>query len=317
MTRARHRPAPGSEHLQEIFLEMMLVERGASPNTCVAYELDLTQYLEHLGRANIDALSVTTHDIRDFLSDLVGNGCMPPTQARKLSAVRQFHGFLCANGYRDDDPTSILDSPRQGRPLPKLLTLPEVDRLFEAARAIEGWRGARLRAILEILYASGLRISELVSLPIGALSRDWHVITVRGKGERERIVPLGEPARNSIASWLPVRDERIRADSRDRTVASPWLFPGSGAQGHLTRNTVNTMLKTLATSAGIDAHRVSPHIFRHAFASHLLANGADLRSVQKMLGHADISTTQIYTHVLDERLKALVRDMHPLSDLRL
>tara|TARA_R110000868_G_scaffold55460_3_gene172493 strand:+ start:4500 stop:5423 length:924 start_codon:yes stop_codon:yes gene_type:complete len=295
------------------FLEMMMAERGASLNTHDAYLRDLTQYLDHLAAAGRDGKSAETQDVRDFLAGLSANGLAARTQARKLSAVRQFHGFLVLEAVRPDDPTSTVDAPRLGRPLPKVLRFDEVGALLEAARAADGWRGARLLTLLEILYATGLRVSELVSLRLSSLSRDGRIVTVRGKGGKERLVPLGDAARRAIDDWLPLRTSLLKEQRR----AVPWLFPSRAAAGHVTRDAFAKQLRELAVDAGLDPARVSPHVLRHAFATHLLANGADLRSVQQMLGHSDISTTQIYTHVLDERLKSLVQDVHPLAGIRI
>ena len=300
--------------LLEGFLENLAAERGAAPNTLAAYRRDLIQYQELLKTMKTDALSATVRDMRTFLAELASRGYSARTQARKLSALRQFHAFLVTERHRTDNPATVVEGPTPTRPLPKLLTPEDIGRLFQAAQKVEGWRGARLRTILEILYASGLRVSELVTLKRGSLSRDSRLITVRGKGGRERIVPLGEPARESLSKWLPLREANLKKHRSDRN--SPWLFPARSASGHLTRDRVAKLLHDLAVSSGIDPRLVSPHVLRHAFATHLLANGADLRSLQQLLGHADISTTEIYTHVLDERLKSLVREVHPLSDTR-
>jgi integrase/recombinase XerD len=232
----------------------------------------------------------------------------PRTAARRLSALRQFHRFLNGEGVRPDDPTAALDSPRQGRPLPKYLSEAEVDALLVASRARPGPDGVRLVALLELLYATGLRVSELVGLPLAAIARDRRLLSVRGKGNKERLVPLSEPAREALAAWLPLRQAALGPGSMSR-----WLFPSRSRQGHLTRHRFGQLLKELAIAAGLDPAKVSPHVLRHAFATHLLAHGADLRSVQRLLGHADISTTQIYTHVLEDRLRALVHEHHPLA----
>ncbi len=310
-------PTAGSRHV-ESFLEMLAAERGAAANTRQAYERDLNHFgtfLEARGKA-IDHAGV--EDLRAYFGHLEAAGMAPRTAARRLSALRQFHRFLFAEGLRADDPTAAIDSPRRGRSLPKVLNEAEVERLLSAARARPGAEGARLAALLELLYATGMRVSELVGLPLSALARDPRVLIVRGKGGKERMIPLSEPAREAVKRYRAVRapGRRRGAETRVRARearARKWLFPSWGATGHLSRQRVAQMLKHLAAEAGIDPAKVSPHVLRHAFASHLLDHGADLRSVQKMLGHADISTTQIYTHVLDERLKALVRDHHPLA----
>lgn len=303
---------PTERHLGA-FLEMMTAERGAAHNTRDAYQRDLQQYLIHLERRGSDCVSAAAADVRSFIETLAAAGFAARTQARKLSAIRQFHRFLLLEDVRGDDPTSTIDGPRQGRLLPKVLSFDEVDALLAAARAQDGWRGKRLVALMELLYATGLRVSELVSLKPTSFSRDGRIVTVRGKGGKERLVPLSEPARAAVEDWLPDR----QAELERRNAVSGVLFPSSGGSGHLSRGAFATMLQGLAVAAGLDPTRVSPHVLRHAFATHLLANGADLRSVQQMLGHADISTTQIYTHVLDERLKSLVRDVHPLSGIRI
>jgi integrase/recombinase XerD len=302
------RPAELSRH-GEAFLEMMVVERGASLNTKNAYQRDLIAFATCIAKIGAVIEAADTEMVRAHMAALGQSGRTQATMARSLSVLRQFFRFLVAEGIRSDDPCAGVDSPRRGRPLPKILSETEVERLLFAARSKPGWRGARLVALVEILYATGLRVTELVGLPIGALARDRSVIVVRGKGGKERMVPLSAPARAAIEAWMPHRAKVTQAGS-----ASPWLFPSDRAfGGHLPRDRFNVMLKDLAVDAGLDRARVSPHVLRHAFASHLLAHDADLRAVQQMLGHADISTTQIYTHVLDERLKTLVRTFHPLA----
>jgi integrase/recombinase XerD len=225
--------------------------------------------------------------------------------------IRQLFRFLLAERLRHDDPASTLDSPQLGRSLPKVLSREEVDRLIGATRDKDGSDGGRMATLLEILYATGLRVSELVTLPLAAVERDPTVLVVRGKGDKERMVPLSDPARVAIVSWLHVRRALLAENEPSR-----FLFPSRGRTGHLTRQRFAQLLKEAALAADIDPARVSPHVLRHAFASHLLAGGADLRSVQLMLGHADIATTQIYTHVLDEKLRSLVQDKHPLARRR-
>jgi integrase/recombinase XerD len=254
--------------------------------------------------ANADAL-------RAYLKSLDYLGMTPRTVARRLSVMRQFFRFLLAERLREDDPASTLDSPRLGRSLPKVLSRVEVDRLIEAAQAKGGDDGGRMETLLEILYGTGLRVSELVTLPLAAAERDPTMLMVRGKGDKDRLVPLSDPARAAIAKWLHVRAATLAEDETSR-----YLFPSRGRTGHLTRQRFAQLLKESALAAGIDPARVSPHVLRHAFASHLLEAGADLRSVQLMLGHADIATTQIYTHVLPEKLRSLVEDKHPLARRR-
>ncbi len=288
----------------ESFLEMMAAERGASPRTLDAYGRDLADFAAFAG--DVDRASAQT--VRDYLARLDRAGMSARTAARRLSAIKQYFGFLFAEGLRPDNPTASIDGPRRGRPLPKVLSEDQVDRLLQAAHRLEGAEGARTRALVELLYATGMRVSELVSLPLSAVRRDPRVLVVHGKGGRERMVPLSEPARAAVAAYLPLRAHFLPRDG-----TSPHLFPSRSADGHLTRQRFGQILKSLAVEAGLGRTDVSPHVLRHAFATHLLSHGADLRSVQAMLGHADISTTQIYTHVLDERLRALVEEKHPLA----
>jgi integrase/recombinase XerD len=293
----------------DTFLEMIVAERGAAENTRAAYERDLTAYGAFLAARGKGARSAEGRDVSDYLSDLAAQGMKATTAARKLSALRQFHRFLFAEGFATGDPTADIDPPRKGRPLPKLLSEAEVDQLLDAARALEGPEGARATCLLELLYATGLRVSELVTLPVAATRRDEPFLTVRGKGGKERLVPLSDLARDAIRAYRPLRTAFLPGDGAD----SPYLFPSRSKEGHLTRQRFGQMLKSLALSAGLDPAKVSPHVLRHAFAGHLVAHGADLRAVQQMLGHADISTTQIYTHVLNERLAGLVAEKHPLA----
>ncbi len=287
---------------------MISAERGASLNTIAAYKHDLSVLADFLKRKRVDLLSADSKALRGFLAAQNGLGMAPRTAARRLSTVRQFYRFLLGEGLRADDPSSELDAPRQGRPLPKILDRGEVDALLDVARAGKGVAGLRMTALLETLYATGLRVSELVTLPLVAVERDPAMLQVRGKGDKERLVPLGEPAREALSTW-----RAARAKLKLQGKSARYLFPSRGALGHLTRQRFAQLLKDIAVQAGIAPSRVSPHVLRHAFASHLLAGGADLRSVQLMLGHADIATTQIYTHVLDERLKSLVEGHHPLA----
>lgn len=304
---------PGATSLAavESFLEMLLAERGSSRNTVDAYRRDLVDFAGALGAAGRALAEASAEDIRRYLDSLRAAGIAPRTVARRLSALRQFFRFLYAEGTRADDPSSAIDSPRQGRPLPKLLAEGEVDRLLGAARDRDGPEGVRLNCLVEILYASGLRVSELVGLPFSAVARDPRVLIVRGKGGKERMVPLTESAMDAIRAYKAVRGHFLPDGG-----TSPYLFPSRGAEGHLTRRRVGQLLKELAAECGLPVAKVSPHVLRHAFATHLLDHGADLRSVQQMLGHSDISTTQIYTHVLAERLKALVAEHHPLARKR-
>ena len=294
----------GDAVLLERFVEMLIAERGAAANTVAAYRRDLDDFADFQRRGPRPVAGADSGDLRGYLGDLARRGLAPGTAARRLSTLRQYFGFLVAERVRGDDPAAVLDAPVRGLPLPKILSEDEIERLLAAAHRHDGAAGLRLIALVEILYATGLRVSELVGLPLSALEGDGRLLLVRGKGAKERLVPLGEPAAEAIAAYR---------ESRAGSEQSPWLFPSRGAQGHLTRRRLGQLLKALAADAGIDPAKVSPHVLRHAFASHLLAHGADLRSVQAMLGHADISTTQIYTHVLAARLDALVRTHHPLA----
>ncbi len=299
-----------------LFLDMMAAERGAAANTIESYGRDLQDFEGFLARRGTAPEDAQPEQIQAFLKRLSGAGMAASTQARKLSALRQFFRFLQMERMRDDDPTAALDAPKTDRPLPKYLSEDEVDRLLAAAQALPGADGLRTRALLEILYATGLRVSELVGLPLTALARDGRVLIVRGKGGKERMVPMGDPARDALSAYLAVRDGFL-VKARAAGPAGQFLFPSRAKQGHMTRARFGQVLKELAVAAGLPARRVSPHVLRHSCASHLLAHGADLRALQQMLGHADISTTQIYTHVLEERLRSLVEGAHPLARVRL
>jgi integrase/recombinase XerD len=295
----------------EAFLEMMGVERGASDNTLASYRRDLEDASEAMkgGLANAGS-----GEIRAYLGSLASRGFAASSQARKLSSLRQFYKFLYAENLRADDPTGTLDSPKQDRALPKTMSEAETGRLLDRA-ALEAkepdgdlFAVKRMHALVEVLYATGLRVSELVSLPVTVALRDDRFFVVRGKGNKERMVPLSPKAREAMRSWLAERNEN------EALAKSRYLFPSGSENGYLPRQVFARDLKGLAARAGISAAKISPHVLRHAFASHLLQNGADLRAVQQLLGHADISTTQIYTHVLEERLVRLVNDHHPLAD---
>jgi integrase/recombinase XerD len=312
------RPTKNSpQRLTGLFLDMLAAERGAGRNTLEAYTRDLDDLAHHLTGTGTTIAAATTADLRAYLATLSRRGFMASSVARRLSAVRQLFRFLYAEGHRRDDPAAVIEGPKRGRPLPKVLSIGEVDRLLasahgaaaDAARSeAERLRGLRLACLLEVLYATGLRVSELIALPASAARRDERMLVVRGKGGKERLVPLNDAAKRAMRAYLD------RLAELERDIGSKWLFPSFGESGHLTRQHAARELKALAAAAGISAERVSPHVLRHAFASHLLQNGADLRIVQTLLGHADISTTQIYTHVLDERLKSMVRDLHPLGE---
>jgi integrase/recombinase XerD len=309
--------APPAPRLISLFLDMVSAERGGAANTLAAYGRDLDDLASFLAGRKGSVATAATADLRAYLVDLAGRGFAASSVARRLSAVRQLYRFLYAEGHRGDDPAAIIEGPKRGRPLPKVLSVAEVDRLIAAARqaieapeqpTLERLRALRLMCLLELLYATGLRISELVALPASASTRDDRMLVVRGKGGKERLVPLSGAAKTAMRAY---RDGLATAD---RLSPSKWLFASFGEAGHLTRQHAARELKELAAAAGLRPERVSPHVLRHAFASHLLQNGADLRIVQTLLGHADISTTQIYTHVLDERLKSMVRDLHPLGE---
>jgi len=289
--------------LIESFLDMMSAERGASVNTIAAYRRDL---LDFAGRA--DLKRATRDDVRKYLAVLTKAGIAGSSQARKLSALRQFFGFLYTDGIRKDDPTSAIDAPKRARPLPKIIARADIDALIGAAREQESPEGLRLSCIVEMLYAAGLRVTELAGLPLASVRGKDGFIIVRGKGRKERMAPLNPSAREAIKAYLDVREEFVPKGDQ-----SKFLFPSRSAEGYLTRRRVHQMLKELALKANIDPEKLSPHVLRHAFATHLVEGGADLRSVQTLLGHADIATTQIYTHVASDRLTSVMEAAHPLS----
>ena len=302
----------------EAFLEMMSAERGAAANTLLSYERDLTDLREFLGNKQTLVLA-QSNDLSGYLAHLGRQGFAASSQARRLSAMRQFYKFLYAEGLRGDDPTAILDAPKKGRSLPKTLSEDHVGKLLaQAASEAEDpspGRLSRLRmlALLELLYATGMRVSELVSLPARVLDQEGRFLMIKGKGNKERLVPLSRAAIEAMRVYGTAKTEAAR--QKEKTEENPWLFPSSGKDGFLPRQVFARDLKDLAIRAGLPAAAISPHVLRHAFASHLLANGADLRVVQELLGHSDISTTQIYTHVLEERLRELVETHHPLAKL--
>jgi integrase/recombinase XerD len=308
--------------LTDLFLDMLAAEQGAGTNTLDAYRRDLEDFSAFIGRAKSDFKAADTALLREYLADLDARGFKSTTVARRLSALRHLFRFLLNERLRGDDPAAILSGPKRGRGLPKVLSIADVDALLKHAKGLADApgtsptgriRAARLYCLLEVLYATGLRVSELVSLPLAAARRDARMIVVRGKGNKERLVPLNEASRRAMAEYLAMVAD-AKADKAKNAAASKWLFPSSGESGHLTRQHFARDLKELAAAAGLAPRLVSPHVLRHAFASHLLHNGADLRIVQTLLGHTDISTTQIYTHVVEERLKSLVRDLHPLGE---
>ena len=320
MARAKPTAAPHSDQaLIALYLDMLAAERGAGANTLAAYRRDLEDFSDYLKVHSRSIAKAGTEDLRGYLGDLSRRGMRVTTVARRLSAMRQLYRFLYAEGRRADDPAAVLQGPKRERNLPKTLSLADVDRLLRTAAASDPdaplavrLRAMRLACLVELLYATGLRVSELVALPVSAARKDARVIIVRGKGNKERMVPLNDAAKRSMTAYLALLKESGQKEPGN-LAQSKWLFPSFGEAGHLTRQHFARELKSLAAAAGLRATQVSPHVLRHAFASHLLHNGADLRVVQTLLGHADISTTQIYTHVLEERLKSLVRDLHPLA----
>ncbi|MBR0757505.1 site-specific tyrosine recombinase XerD [Bradyrhizobium jicamae] len=315
-------PAKTSDsNLINLFLDMLAAEQGAGANTLDAYRRDLTDFSEYLSHSGRSFVGADTEALRGYLGDLDVRGFKSSSVARRLSAMRHLYRFLLNERIRGDDPAAILSGPKRGRGLPKVLSIGDVDRMLTRAKDLtqtdvkptQRLRALRLYCLLEVLYATGLRVSELVSLPLSAARRDARMIVVRGKGNKERLVPLNEASRQAMADYLAAMEVMKPAETK-KSAPSKWLFPSFGESGHLTRQHFARDLKELATASGLPARLVSPHVLRHAFASHLLHNGADLRIVQTLLGHTDISTTQIYTHVVEERLKSLVRDLHPLAE---
>ena len=310
------------EKLINLFLDMLAAEQGAGVNTLDAYRRDLTDLSDFLGRKGQGFAGTGTDALRDYLADLDTRGFKSSSVARRLSALRHLFRFLLNERIRSDDPAAILSGPKRGRGLPKVLSISDVDRMLTRAKELtaaenaspqQRLRAMRLYCLLEVLYATGLRVSELVALPLSAARRDISMIMVRGKGNKERLVPLNEASRQAMADYLAAM-EALKPENKKNVASSKWLFPSFGESGHLTRQHFARDLKELAAASGLAPRLVSPHVLRHAFASHLLHNGADLRIVQTLLGHTDISTTQIYTHVVEERLKSLVRDLHPLAE---
>ena len=301
------------DHSLEAFLEMLLVERGAAKNTIAAYRRDVTDFLNVATRKGWKLETVTRGEIESYLASLSEAGMAASTQSRRTSALKQFFRFLRAEDWRGDDPATLIGVPKKGRNLPKTLSAERVEQLLATAAADDSPKGKRLNCLLEMLYASGLRVSELVSLQLGHLQREAGKLApyllVRGKGNKERLVPLNAPALEALEAYLGLREMFVKSEGD-----SPYLFPSSGKEGHVTRQRFGQMLKRLALEAGLDAGKISPHVLRHAFATHLMEGGADLRVIQELLGHADISTTQIYTHLTQARLHNLVREKHPLSN---
>jgi integrase/recombinase XerD len=306
--------------LINLFLDMLAAEQGAGANTLDAYRRDLTDLSEYLTRSGQTFVAVDTDGLRGYLADLDTRGFKSSSVARRLSAMRHLFRFLLNERVRGEDPAAILSGPKRGRGLPKVLSIADVDRMLtrakeltQAATGLKQLRAMRLYCLLEVLYATGLRVSELVALPRTAARNDAAMIVVRGKGNKERLVPLNDASRQAMSDYLAAMEAQKSEKAKGATI-SKWLFPSFGESGHLTRQHFARDLKELAAASGLAPRLVSPHVLRHAFASHLLHNGADLRIVQTLLGHTDISTTQIYTHVVEERLKSLVRDLHPLAE---
>jgi len=293
----------------EAFLEMMAVERAAAQNTLSAYGRDLADAGAFLARRGPGLGQATADDVEAYFADLGARGLSPATAARRRAAVRQFYRFVLGEGWREDDPSRRVEAPKKGRPLPKVLSREEMDRLIAAAGARDGAQGLRFGCMVELAYASGLRISELTALPLVAVVRDPAYLIVKGKGGKERVAPLNATARTAVKTYLGVRNKFLPRGDK----SNPWLFPSRGKAGRLTPRRFAQVLDEAAADAGIDPERVSPHVLRHAFATHLLEGGADLRVVQKLLGHADIATTQIYTHVASDRLREIVQTRHPLA----
>ena len=304
---------PAQHGWTEAFLEMMSVERAAARNTLIAYARDLADAEAFLKRGGGGGLAVAdAPTVEAYFAELGARGLSAATASRRRAAVRQFYRFVLGEGWRTDDPSRRVEAPKRGRSLPTVLSREEMDRLIAAATARGGAQGLRFGCMVELAYASGLRISELTALPLANLARDPAYLIVKGKGGKERLAPLNDAARTAVKAYLDIREAFLPRGDK----ANPWLFPSRGKVGHLTPRRFAQVLDEASASAGIDPARVSPHVLRHAFATHLLEGGADLRVVQKLLGHADISTTQIYTHVASDRLAEVVRTRHPLARKR-
>lgn len=308
-----------SSYLLESFLECMIAERGVSANTVAAYRRDIKQFLGYAAAKKLNPISLERGDVEAFLSSLSKAHMAASTSARKLSSLKQFFTFLYSERLREDNPTSTIETPKKGRSLPKVLSHEEVDRLLKTAQTIEGHEGGRMHVLLEILYASGLRVSELVTLKLSHLERNSDhpsgynpFLIVKGKGGKERLAPLNDRALSAITDYLKQRPYFLKGNEE-----SSWLFPSSSKDGHISRQRFGQLLKELSVKSGIAPSKLSPHTLRHSFASHLLAGGADLRVIQELLGHADISTTQIYTHIANEHLQELVNTKHPLAHKKL
>lgn len=308
-------PTPEASRWISAFLDAQAADTGAARNTLLAYGRDLVDYADWLGRKGGDLATADRDTVETYLIHCDARGLAKATRARRLSSIRQLYRFAFDEGWRGDNPALRITGPGKVQRLPKTLGTDEVIRLIEAARDKGRTPGERLRnaALFELLYATGMRVSELVTLPVAAVRGDPRMILVRGKGDKERMVPLSAPARDAVSAWLAHRDAEDEVARKAGQQASRYLFPGAGAAGHMTRQHFHLMVKDSAALAGIDPARVTPHTLRHAFATHLLAGGADLRVIQTLLGHADVATTEVYTHVLDDHLKELVLTHHPLA----
>lgn len=297
------------------YLEAAAAERGAATNTMLAYGRDLRDFTDWLARRNLDLARATEDDVTAYLVHCDAQGLAKSTRARRLSAIRQIYRFAFEEGWREDNPAIRLSGPGRDKRLPKTLSIGEVDQLLDAARHHGRSRHDRIRdtCLMELLYATGMRVTELVSLPVAAAQGDPRMLLIMGKGGKERMVPLSPPARASLSDWLDERARSLQAKQKNPNPPSRFLFPSRGKLGHLTRHAFYSKIKELAVTGGVSPAKVTPHTLRHAFATHLLQNGADLRAIQTLLGHADVATTEIYTHVLDERLRDLVLDHHPLA----
>jgi integrase/recombinase XerD len=299
-----------------MFLEAQAAELGAATNTLLAYGRDLKDFDGWLARKGCTFDQVSRADVEEYLVYCDAQGLAKSTRARRLSAVKQLYRFAFEEGLRSDNPAIQITGPGLDKKLPKVLSVEEVDRLLSAARSLGRNDKDRVRntCLMELLYATGMRVSELVGLPVSATRGDPRLLLILGKGGKERMVPLSPDARDALALWIRMRDENEAARAVKKLPASKYLFPSRGKEGHLTRHRFYLLIKEISVVAGVDPSKVTPHTLRHAFATHLLAGGADLRAIQTMLGHADIATTEIYTHVLEERLSELVLERHPLSE---
>ncbi len=302
----------------EAFLEAAQAERSASENTCLAYGRDLRRFAAYLEKHGFDFRSAGRAEIESYLGTLAAAGMAPSSRSRHLSAIRRLFGFACEEGWREDLPTASLSNPKLRRRLPGVLTVGDVSLLLDAAKTLGNSEMERARnsCLMELFYATGARVTELAALPEAVVRGDPELLLIKGKGGKERLVPLARPATQALARWLMLRDRAEAAAQAAGRPPSRFLFPSRGRAGHITRHRIYGLIKQAAAAAGLDPGSVTPHVMRHALATHLLENGADLRSIQVLLGHSDIATTEIYTHVADQRLQKLVLDHHPLASRR-